>query len=102
MALQGVERAGWGGERVRTLVLEKRVYGRLAWREDLSEKDYRGTSLIRTRPPPLGPPWVPRHSPTVGFQGGAFSYERGTTVSETASHCRVSSGRGGEAQDFGH
>jgi len=27
---------------------------------------YRGTSLIRNRPPPLGPPYVPRHSPSVG------------------------------------
>jgi len=27
---------------------------------------YRGTSLVRTPPPPLGPPYVPRHSPSVG------------------------------------
>ena len=27
---------------------------------------YRGTSLIRKRPPPLGPSWSPRDRPTVG------------------------------------
>jgi len=31
-------------------------------------------------PPPLGPPKGPRHSPTVGSYGEAFSYERGTPV----------------------
>jgi len=30
--------------------------------------------------PPLGAPYGPRRSPTVGFYGGAFSYERGTPV----------------------
>ena len=35
--------------------------------------------LARKKMPiPLGRPWEPRHRPTVGFQGGAFSYERGT------------------------
>ena len=28
--------------------------------------NYRGTSLIRNRPPPLGPAQGPRHRPTVG------------------------------------
>ena len=41
---------------------------------------YRVTSLIRNSPPPLGPPYSTRHSPTVGSQGGAVSYERGTPV----------------------
>jgi len=35
----------------------------------------------KKQPPPLGPPYVPRHSPSVGSQGGAVSYERGTPVS---------------------
>ena len=29
-------------------------------------------------PPPLGPPWEPRHGPTVGSYGVAVSYEQGT------------------------
>ena len=33
---------------------------------------FKGTSLIRRRNPPLGPPYVPMHNPTVGSQGGAF------------------------------
>ena len=37
---------------------------------------YRGTSPIWKRPPP----WDPRHRPTVGSYGGAFSYERGIPV----------------------
>jgi len=40
---------------------------------------YRSTSLIRTSPPP-GPPYGPRHEPTVGSLGGVVSYERGTPV----------------------
>ena len=40
----------------------------------------RGTSLTRNRPPPLGPPQGPRHSPTVGSYGVAGSYKRGTPV----------------------
>ena len=39
---------------------------------------YRGTSPMRNSPPPLGPPYGPRHRPTVGSWGGAVSYERGT------------------------
>ena len=35
--------------------------------------DYMGTSLIRKRPPPLGPPKDPRHRPTEGSEEGAFS-----------------------------
>jgi len=31
---------------------------------------YRSTSLIRNRPPPLGPPYDPRYGPTVGSYGG--------------------------------
>ena len=43
-------------------------------------RSYRGTSLIRYRPHPLGPPEDPRHSPTIGSYEGAVSYERGTPV----------------------
>ena len=31
---------------------------------------YRGTSLIRNSPTPLGSPQVPRHRATIGFYGG--------------------------------
>jgi len=41
---------------------------------------YRGTSLIRTPPSPLGSPKDPRYSPTVGPFGEAVSYERATPV----------------------
>ena len=41
---------------------------------------YRGTSLIRNRPPPLEPPMEPRHGPIVGSYGVAVSYKRGTPV----------------------
>jgi hypothetical protein len=41
---------------------------------------YRCTSLIRNRPPPLGPPYEPRHGPTVGSHGVALSDKRGTPV----------------------
>ena len=34
----------------------------------------------RKQPPPLGPPWDPRCSPTVGSWEGCVSYERGTPV----------------------
>ena len=43
-----------------------------AWRDSESiEADtlthmYRGTSLIRNSPPPLGPPYNPRYSPSEG------------------------------------
>ena len=50
----------------------------------------RGTSSTRTTvqgylahkktPPPLGPPYNPRHGYTVGSYGVAVSYERGTPV----------------------
>ena len=37
--------------------------------------------LARNKPPPpLGPPQGPRHSPTVGSEGDAVAYERGTPV----------------------
>ena len=38
---------------------------------------YRSTSPIRKRPPPYDPP---RHGPTLGSYGVAFSYQRGTPV----------------------
>ena len=50
---------------------------------------YRVTSRIRKRPPPLGPCYDPTQWPTVGSQGKAFSYDRGTPVGS----CRVSRAR---------
>ena len=41
---------------------------------------YRGTSLIKKTPTPLGPPYSPRHEPAVGSWGGRVSCERGTPV----------------------
>ena len=39
-------------------------------------RDYRGSSLIRNPPPPpLGPPYDPRYSPTVGSPGEAILIE---------------------------
>jgi len=34
----------------------------------------------RKTPTPLGPPLDPRHMPTIGSLGCAFSYERGTLI----------------------
>ena len=34
-------------------------------------------------PPPTGPPYDPRYTPTAGSYGGAVSYERGTSVRAT-------------------
>jgi hypothetical protein len=45
----------------------------------------RGTSLIRSNPPPLGSLEGPRQRTTVGSQGGAVSYERGTPVPTISS-----------------
>ena len=45
----------------------------------------RGTSLIRKRPPPLGP--EPRHRPTVGSCRGAVSCERRTPVTRAVIPC---------------
>ena len=41
---------------------------------------YRGTSLKRNRPPPLGPLKGLNYRPSVGFREEALSYERGTPV----------------------
>ena len=38
----------------------------IAYAKEIPQLVYRGTTLIRTPPPPLGPPYGPRHSPTVG------------------------------------
>jgi hypothetical protein len=43
--------------------------------------EYRGISLKRNRPPPLGPPKDPRYSPTAEAYQGGVSCERGTPVS---------------------
>ena len=42
-----------------------------------------GYLAYKKTPTPLGPPQDPRHRPTAGSLGGAFSYERGTPVSPT-------------------
>ena len=56
---------------------------------------FRVTSLIRTPPPPLGPPSGPRHSPTVGSYGVAVSCRRGTPTGwERAPKSRGSFGIG--------
>ena len=34
----------------------------------------------KKQPPHLGPPYSPRHSPSVGSRGGSVSYEQGTPV----------------------
>ena len=47
--------------------------------------DPTGVSRLQETASPLGPPQAPRHCPTVGSQGGAFSYERGTPVPFQAS-----------------
>ena len=39
-----------------------------------------GCLAHKKQPPPPGPPFAPRHSHTVGSQGGAVYYERGTSV----------------------
>jgi len=39
-----------------------------------------GCLAHKKTPTPLGTPWEPRHGPTVGSYGGAFSNERGTPV----------------------
>ena len=39
---------------------------------------YRGASLIRNCPPPLGPPCDPRYSPTVRCYRGPVSFDQGT------------------------
>ena len=43
---------------------------------------YRGTSLMRNRPPPLGPPKGTRHITTAGSYGGAVYYERDTPAGD--------------------
>ena len=52
----------------------------------------RGTSLIRKRPPPLGPPQDHRHRSTIESQEKVVSDERGTPVGGTL-HLPSSSGR---------
>ena len=41
---------------------------------------YRGTSLVRNRPTPLGLPHAPRHGPTVGSYEVAISHKRGNIL----------------------
>jgi len=49
---------------------------------------YRGTSLTRNSLPPPGRPQGPMHIATVGSQGGAVSYERGTPVASMKCYGR--------------
>ena len=56
----------------------------------MTEEPYRGTSPRRSSPPP-GPPQGPRHSPTVGSQRGAVSYEQGTPVTGSISILAIDS-----------
>ena len=67
-------------ERCRGWVEPLRVVEEPLLRWVLGLRVYRGTSLIRNRPPPLRPPQGPRRRPTVGSWGEAFSYEPGTPV----------------------
>ena len=52
------------------------------------EESLQGYLAHKKMPTPLGPPYDPRHRPTVGSLGWRFSYERGTPV-----------GRGGECRE---
>jgi len=47
------------------------------------EAGLQGHLAHKKQPPPPGPPYGHRHSPTVGSQGGAVSYERDTPVHQT-------------------
>jgi hypothetical protein len=50
---------------------------------------YRGTSLIRNSPPPVGPPQDSRYSPDVGSWEEGVSYERDTSVLSPNSALRM-------------
>ena len=43
-------------------------------------RDIQGYLAHQKQPPSLGPPYSPRHTLTVGSQGGYVSYEKGTPV----------------------
>ena len=47
---------------------------------EFPEKRLQGYLAHKKATTPLGPPQDPRHSPSVGSEGVAVSYERGTPV----------------------
>ena len=56
---------------------------------DLTERNLpQGHLAHKKQPPLLGPPWGPKHSPTVGPQGDAVSHERDTPVFSYGIACR--------------
>ena len=61
-----------------------------------------GCLAHKKQPLPLGPPYDPRYSPTVGFQEGCVSYARGTPllwwVGGRALRTLSRSGRGGSVE----
>ena len=58
----------------------------------MGRAEYRGTSLNRNYPPPLGPPQGPRYSPTRVSWGGVVFDERGTPM-HTYGHAGTNIGR---------
>ena len=58
----------------------KRHHHRMGGRGKRTSRPLQGHLAHKTPPPPLGPPWEPRHGPTVGSYGVGVSYERGTPV----------------------
>jgi len=58
------------------------LYGCKALSYQLNDKPYplQGYLAHKKHPPSLGPPYCPRHSPTVGSYEGVVSCERGTPV----------------------
>ena len=46
----------------------------------------RGYLTYKKTHPPLGPPYEPRHGPSVGSYGVAVSYKRGTPVGAAGGH----------------
>ena len=70
------------GSRVKKKKKKKKNQPPIACRVEVERKRYRGTSLIRNRHPPLGPPQEPKHGPTAGSYGVAVSFKRGTPVTQ--------------------
>jgi hypothetical protein len=78
-----LQRETEGPERVRESAREREKDREREKEKELRKRfatSCRGTSLIRKRPPLLGPPYGPRHSFAAGSYGKAFSYERVTPV----------------------
>ena len=65
------------------MVRVKHLCSNFRWQEMSSKTDSMGVQgylAHKKTPNPLWPPYEPRHRSTVGSQGIAFSYERGTPV----------------------